>query len=157
MECLPDAKSPLAPTPENTAPLNSRYDLQYAVFGKEFVNLVQRQGVFLVGAGAIGCELLKIWAMMGVGLHGPSSIVVTDMDLIERSNLNRQLLFRSVDIQKPKSVTAATAIQKMNADYMEKPIIALQERVSSESERMSHFLNVRAFWKKVFLQHRYRG
>ncbi|KAM0682782.1 E1 ubiquitin-activating protein [Mitosporidium daphniae] len=135
-ECLPNSAGPLAPTPENTAPINSRYDMQYAVFGKKFVDVVQQQGVFLVGAGAIGCELLKIWAMMGVGLRGSSSIVVTDMDLIERSNLNRQLLFRSTDIQMPKSVTAAAAVERMNSDYTKKPIVALQERVSPESEHI---------------------
>jgi ubiquitin-activating enzyme E1 len=87
--------------------------------------------VFVVGAGAIGCELLKNFAQMGVGVGRSGStednfeeqqavdvkvtpnnhekkrsslwernglqrggVVVTDMDVIERSNLNRQLLFR---------------------------------------------------------------
>ena len=52
-----------------------------------------------VGAGAIGCELLKNFAMMGVGAGPNGRIFVTDMDLIEKSNLNRQFLFRSWDIQ----------------------------------------------------------
>lgn len=51
-----------------------------------------------VGAGAIGCEMLKNWAMMGLGT-GPNGIInVTDMDTIERSNLNRQFLFRPNDV-----------------------------------------------------------
>lgn len=61
---------------------------------------------FIVGAGAIGCELLKNFAMMGVGAEG-GKIIITDMDLIEKSNLNRQFLFRPQDVQKAKSVTAA--------------------------------------------------
>lgn len=60
----------------------------------------------MVGAGAIGCELLKNFAMMGVGAT-TGHIVVTDMDLIEKSNLNRQFLFRPHDVQRPKSGTAA--------------------------------------------------
>lgn len=44
--------------------------------------------------------------MMGVGADG-GQIFVTDMDLIEKSNLNRQFLFRPHDVQKAKSATAA--------------------------------------------------
>ena len=70
---------------------------------------VSKQKYFVVGAGAIGCELLKNFAMMGLG-----KIIVTDMDTIEKSNLNRQFLFRPWDIQKLKSQTAAAVITKMN-------------------------------------------
>jgi molybdopterin/thiamine biosynthesis adenylyltransferase len=52
---------------------------------------------FLVGAGAIGCEMLKNWSMMGVATQ-KGSILVTDMDTIEKSNLNRQFLFRPSDV-----------------------------------------------------------
>jgi ubiquitin-activating enzyme E1 len=52
-----------------------------------------------VGSGAIGCEMLKNFAMMGVGCEkNGGSVYVTDMDSIEKSNLNRQFLFRSWDI-----------------------------------------------------------
>uniref|UniRef100_A0A8C9W382 Ubiquitin-like modifier-activating enzyme 6 n=1 Tax=Scleropages formosus TaxID=113540 RepID=A0A8C9W382_SCLFO len=62
-----------------------------------------------VGCGAIGCEMLKNFALLGVGL-----ISITDPDLIEKSNLNRQFLFRPHHIQKPKSTTAAAATQDIN-------------------------------------------
>lgn len=65
---------------------------------------------FVVGAGAIGCELLKNFAMMGLGADG-GQVIVTDMDLIEKSNLNRQFLFRPHDVQRAKSVTAAKVRQ----------------------------------------------
>ena len=54
---------------------------------------------FQVGAGAIGCEMLKNWAMIGLGCGSEGSAIVTDMDIIEKSNLNRQFLFRSWDVQ----------------------------------------------------------
>jgi molybdopterin/thiamine biosynthesis adenylyltransferase len=66
----------------------------------------------MVGAGAIGCELLKNFAMLGVGTLG--SIVLTDPDVIEVSNLNRQFLFREKHLRKPKSQTAAAAAVQMN-------------------------------------------
>lgn len=51
-----------------------------------------------VGAGAIGCELLKNFAMIGLGCGENGEIIVTDMDTIEKSNLNRQFLFRPWDV-----------------------------------------------------------
>ena len=52
-----------------------------------------------VGAGAIGCEMLKNFSMIGLGCGDKGKVFVTDMDLIEKSNLNRQFLFRSHDVQ----------------------------------------------------------
>lgn len=52
---------------------------------------------FKVGAGAIGCELLKNFAMIGLA-GGEGEVIVTDMDTIEKSNLNRQFLFRPHDV-----------------------------------------------------------
>ena len=69
---------------------------------------------FLVGAGAIGCEMLKNWGLMGVACGTGGCVHVTDMDTIEKSNLNRQFLFRAKDIQKMKAVTAAEAVVRMN-------------------------------------------
>ena len=76
----------------------------------------------MVGAGAIGCELLKNYAMLGVGTAKRDeksgtrggSIVLTDPDVIEVSNLNRQFLFREKHLRKPKSSTAAAAAIQMN-------------------------------------------
>ena len=57
----------------------------------------------MVGAGAIGCELLKNYAMLGLGTGNKGMITVTDPDVIEVSNLNRQFLFREKHLRKPKS------------------------------------------------------
>ena len=66
----------------------------------------------MVGAGAIGCELLKNFAMLGLGTQG--QVTLTDPDVIEVSNLNRQFLFREKHLRKPKSHTAAAAAIQMN-------------------------------------------
>jgi molybdopterin/thiamine biosynthesis adenylyltransferase len=63
----------------------------------------------MVGAGAIGCELLKNYSMLGVGARNNGHIILTDPDVIEVSNLNRQFLFREKHLRKPKSYTAAAA------------------------------------------------
>ena len=130
-ECLPEDVSTL--TEESCQPTGSRYDGQIAVFGKEFQEKIARQKYMVVGAGAIGCELLKNFAMMGLGASPEGKIYVTDMDHIERSNLNRQFLFRPWDVQQPKSSVAARAAKVMNPDLN---IEAHENRVGSDTEEI---------------------
>lgn len=78
--------------------VGSRYDNQIAVFGKALQEKILNQKYFLCGAGALGCEFLKNFAMMGLACGDNGTIFVTDMDNIEKSNLNRQFLFRDYDI-----------------------------------------------------------
>ncbi|XP_034633196.1 ubiquitin-like modifier-activating enzyme 7 isoform X2 [Trachemys scripta elegans] len=113
LECLPEQGTTLL-TEESCAPRGSRYDGQIAVFGADFQERLGRQKYFVVGAGAIGCELLKNFAMIGLAAGEGGSVTVTDMDTIERSNLSRQLLFRPRDVGKLKSETAAAAVRRMN-------------------------------------------
>lgn len=80
-------------------PIGSRYDGQIAVYGRALQEQIRQLNYFLVGAGAIGCEVLKIWAMMGLGTGSKGQVYVTDMDIIEKSNLSRQFLFRAKDIE----------------------------------------------------------
>lgn len=84
----------------------------------------------MVGAGAIGCELLKNYAMCGIGTQGKGAIYVTDPDHIENSNLSRQFLFREKHIRQPKSLTAAAVAQSMNPNIK---IIARLDRVGPET------------------------
>ena len=72
------------------------------------VKFLEEAWVFMIGAGAIGCELLKNFAMLNVGTE-EGQIIITDPDVIEVSNLNRQFLFREKHLRKPKSMTAAAA------------------------------------------------
>jgi molybdopterin/thiamine biosynthesis adenylyltransferase len=75
----------------------------------DLINKIHNTKLFMVGAGAIGCELLKNFAMIGLGSGEKGQIVITDPDVIEVSNLNRQFLFREKHLRKPKSSTAAAA------------------------------------------------
>jgi ubiquitin-activating enzyme E1 len=128
-ETLPDELLPL----EEVAAENSRYDSQIAVFGKEMQKKLLDLNYFMIGAGAIGCEMLKNWALMGVGCGPEGHVHVTDMDRIEKSNLSRQFLFRNTDINEFKSTTAAKAAQVMNTDLK---ITAYQEKAAAETEHL---------------------
>ncbi|TAQ87534.1 hypothetical protein B7494_g4141 [Chlorociboria aeruginascens] len=116
-------------------PLNSRYDGQIVVFGREFQEKIANINEFLVGAGAIGCEMLKNWAMIGLATGPKGKISVADMDSIEKSNLNRQFLFRPKDVGKMKSDTAAAAVQAMNPD-LKGHIVTLRDRVGPDTEHV---------------------
>lgn len=129
-------------TPELCKPIGSRYDGQIAVFGTEYQEKIANLKQFLVGAGAIGCEMLKNWAMMGLGSGANGKIFVTDMDSIEKSNLNRQFLFRAADVGNMKSDCAARAVQRMNPD-LNGHITTLKDRVSADTE---HIFN-EEFWE----------
>ena len=118
------------PTAADCALRGDRYDGQRAVLGQPLIEALGALKYFIVGAGAIGCELLKCLALMGVGCGAKGHVHVTDMDTIERSNLNRQFLFRPSDVGKPKSTCAAEAVRRMNPQLQ---VTAYTERVGEES------------------------
>ena len=93
---------------------NSRYSHQISIFGEKAQRKLENLNLFLIGAGAVGCELLKYFAMMGISTNKNSKLIVTDHDRIEKSNLSRQFLFRNKDILKLKSECAVNSIKKMN-------------------------------------------
>lgn len=75
--------------------------------------------VLVVGAGAIGNELLKNLVLLGVG-----SITVVDLDVVARSNLARCVLFRAADEGKPKAPVAAAAAAELNTDVTVEGLVA---------------------------------
>jgi|694.fasta_scaffold101824_1 ubiquitin-activating enzyme E1 len=112
---------------------NNRYDSQIKVFGQQLQEKLLNMKYFIVGSGAIGCELLKNYAMIGLGCGDNGKIYITDMDTIEKSNLNRQFLFRNTDIGKSKAEVASRAIKMMNPDVN---IEAHLNRVGPETENV---------------------
>ncbi|XP_054022841.1 ubiquitin-like modifier-activating enzyme 7 [Dryobates pubescens] len=130
LECL-ELEGAMQLTEEDCAPRGTRYDGQIAVFGAAFQEQLGHQKYLVVGAGAIGCELLKNFAMMGLAAGPGGDLTVTDMDTVALSNLHRQLLYRSSDVSKPKSVVAAAAMQRMNPDVR---VTAHQNQVGPATE-----------------------
>ena len=92
--------------PEEEVPrshANTRYADYNILFGDEFVVKAKNSSSFLIGAGALGCEFIKMFSLMGVSTEGKGKVTVTDDDNIEISNLNRQFLFRKQHVGHNKS------------------------------------------------------
>ena len=70
--------------------------------------------IFIVGAGALGCEIMKLFALMGVSTEGNSSIIIADNDSIELSNLNRQFFFKGNHIGKSKFIICCHEVMYPN-------------------------------------------
>jgi molybdopterin/thiamine biosynthesis adenylyltransferase len=70
--------------------------------------LLARTHVLVIGAGALGNEVVKNLALLGIG-----HVVVADMDRIELSNLSRSVLFREADEGRPKAECAVRAAREI--------------------------------------------
>jgi len=124
--------------------IKDRYEGLRICIGNDLLTNIKEAEIFMVGCGAIGCELLKNYAMIGLGTGDPvknpeckkrGRVVITDPDVIETSNLNRQFLFREKHLHRPKSSTAAAAVINMNAD-MKGHILSRLDRVHGDTDHI---------------------
>jgi ubiquitin-activating enzyme E1 len=120
---------------------DSRYDDQIAIFGNDIQKKLNCLNIFIIGAGALGCEFLKNFAMMGISTGKDANTIITDNDLIEISNLNRQFLFHKKDVRKSKSKIAVKNVKLMNKEFNCK---SLELFVNEDTE---DYFN-EEFWKK---------
>ncbi|KDO63225.1 hypothetical protein CISIN_1g0013011mg, partial [Citrus sinensis] len=128
--------------PRDLQPLNSRYDAQISVFGSKLQKKLEEAKVFVVGSGALGCEFLKNLALMGVSCGNQGKLTITDDDVIEKSNLSRQFLFRDWNIGQAKSTVAASAAALINPHLNTE---ALQIRANPETENVFND----TFWENL--------
>ena len=123
---------------------NCRYDDQIAIFGNNIQNKLSDINLFMIGAGALGCEFLKNFSLMGISDNKNKNVIVTDNDNIEVSNLNRQFLFRKGDVGKSKSKCACQEVKKINPLFN---CIDRQSRIGPENEHIydENFWNAQTY------------
>ena len=137
--------SNLFPTPDISLLLSNikesrgkQYKSQIVLLGEDKFRKMQNCKVLMVGAGALGCEYLKLFSKMGLS-SAEGVLTVTDDDQIEVSNLNRQFLFRAHHVGKSKSSSAVEVVSKMNPRMKLNP---LKSRVAPDTEKLFND----AFW-----------
>jgi len=103
-----------------------RYSRQIMLpqIGAEGQQKLKAASVLVVGAGGLGCPVLQYLAAAGVGRIG-----VVDGDVVSLSNLQRQILYREADIDKPKAEIAAERLRLLNPHI---DIVAYNAELNSE-------------------------
>lgn len=88
-----------------------RYAKQRIFLGSQADARLRSRRVAIVGLGATGCVIASWLARAGVG-----HLTLIDRDLVETSNLQRQILFGENDLFKPKAETAAARLREANSE-----------------------------------------
>lgn len=88
-----------------------RYARQEKILGRKTHEKLRNASVAVVGVGGIGSNSALLCAQLGV-----KEIALVDRDVVELSNLGRQILFSSVEVGKPKALVAAKNLRALNPD-----------------------------------------
>ncbi|MGB3944511.1 MAG: HesA/MoeB/ThiF family protein [Methanothrix sp.] len=88
-----------------------RYDRQVRLIGPEGQERLAGATALVIGAGGLGSSVSTYLAVAGIG-----RMIVVDGDVVEESNLNRQILHQTGDIGRPKAVSAAETIRELNPE-----------------------------------------
>ncbi len=80
-------------------------------------SLLSQARVLVVGAGALGNEVIKNLCLLGAG-----NLVIADLDRVERTNLSRSVLFRESDEGQPKAHCAARAARELYPEVRAEPL-----------------------------------
>lgn len=95
-----------------------RYSKQTIFLGSDSDAALRRASVVVVGLGATGSVIASWLARAGIG-----HLTLIDRDIVELSNLQRQILYREADIGKPKAVIAAEILQTANSGIDIEPLV----------------------------------
>ncbi|MEQ8704043.1 MAG: molybdopterin-synthase adenylyltransferase MoeB [Phaeodactylibacter sp.] len=103
----------------NTAEIK-RYARHLAIpgFGPEGQRRLKQSRVLVIGAGGLGSPVLLYLAAAGVG-----HLQVVDFDIVEASNLQRQVLFTEADLGTPKAEAAARHLTALNPHITISPVL----------------------------------
>ncbi|KAH9822458.1 hypothetical protein DFH28DRAFT_1078677 [Melampsora americana] len=89
------------------------------IFGTSILHQIKLSQILVIGAGGIGCELLK-----NLVCSSFENITIIDLDTIDTSNLNRQFLFQKRHVKRPKSIVARETASNFNPSVKIKAIQA---------------------------------
>ncbi|GAA4811325.1 HesA/MoeB/ThiF family protein [Litoribaculum gwangyangense] len=93
--------------------------------GEEGQNKLSKAKVLVVGAGGLGCPVLQYLTAAGIGTIG-----IIDFDVVEKSNLQRQILFGKSSLGKNKALVAKQHLEDLNDDIS---IVAYSEKLTYQN------------------------
>lgn len=93
--------------------------------GEEGQHKLRQSQVLIVGAGGLGCPISQYLVAAGVGRIG-----LVDFDLVDLSNLQRQVLYTTADVGKPKALSAAERLSSMNPEVA---VVTHAERLTAQN------------------------
>jgi adenylyltransferase/sulfurtransferase len=96
-----------------------RYNRQMLLFGDAGQERLKKAHIFIAGAGGLGSPIALYLAVAGIG-----TLTVVDNDVVDQSNLNRQILHYDRDIGRKKTASAAEKLSEANPDITVKVIDA---------------------------------
>ena len=88
-----------------------RYKRQMMLFGDEGQERLKKAHIFIAGAGGLGSPVSLYLAVAGIG-----TITIIDMDVVDQTNLNRQILHFDRDVGRKKTASAAEKLREINPD-----------------------------------------
>jgi len=106
---------------------DERYGRQIIIpeWGRKCQEKLSRSTVFIAGAGGLGSPAALYLAAAGVG-----TIRICDNGILERSNLNRQILYQESDIGKPKVFAAEKRLSRLNSTVA---IVPVRKKITEKS------------------------
>jgi ubiquitin-activating enzyme E1 len=117
-------------TTDESAKKIQKNNSQISIFGKKLVEKLEHSRVFLAGLDGIGCEILKCFALMGVGTAKPpgngwsqqvhrtdgGAIVVADSSVVTQEDMDSQIFFGVTDLGKEKVSAIVEKVKLLNID-----------------------------------------
>ena len=111
-----------------------------SVLEKPTIDTLSKLNIFMIGCGALGCEISKNLGTTGACTKNNSILTITDMDTIELSNLNRQFLFREENLGNSKS---SAVKERLNSYFPKMKVKSLTNEVGVTTEKIFNT----AFWR----------
>jgi molybdopterin/thiamine biosynthesis adenylyltransferase len=119
--------SPVTSLPPLSIKEKERYSRQILFAGEGNQQRLKQAKIAVLGAGGVGAPCLYYLAGAGIG-----HIKIVDMDVVERSNLNRQIIFGERNLGQPKVEAAKARLVDLNSDIN---VETVRERVTPENAR----------------------
>ena len=109
---------------------SERYDRQIRIpfIGLEGQEKIRSSKVLVAGVGGLGSSASLYLTLAGVG-----RLTIVDDEVVELSNLNRQILYTEDDVDQPKAIRAAEKLRIMNPDVDVEPIVVRINRENVET------------------------